>query len=924
MNKKYLSVILFGALMLGTTGTFTSCKDYDDDINNLQSQVDGIKTTLAELQKAIENGKYVTSIVAEGNGLKITMNDGTSNVIENVINGETPKPGDVVTFDAETGEILINGEKTGYYASKDAETEKFKAPYVNDEGILVLIDEEGEEVVTGIRVAPVTAVQNADLSYTLTIWGADGKSQTVKIPSAASVLSDFELVGWINSNGISNKNELSEAKINKKEKLTVYYQWINTIKYFANNKETTWSAQKDVVKKQVLTTLAAQGVQLVTRVAPADLDMSEMAFTLQDSKGNKLPIALNTAEKFTGLLTRATSSSINLIPLDVTSDTYSAADKYTGLFNDTENGANIMYSLVETSGARSTYANFDIVVARYSTALEIPKVVSVKPVPTVVDETTDLGDGSKAKPFAVDLNTPTKLVFENQEQVYDYYVEAADANVAKEFGFSTDKKAGTITLTKASDLVSKAGLELTVYALRIDGTIHVSSVYVKPSSILDAAVTLNGGKQYIQPMFDNDGKETNVGWTLFNVSLDEMFAKMNDTDKERWQSSVIGANDAIVVTGADNYKVADGGVVINFADAQGREIVNNQQITNANAATLNVYIKYTKNADATKAALTPDKEVTLNVAFQNKAQDDGELTVINTVDVKVTPVLPPFSTFISKKTELWNDDATVLMAYFNDPDRGTEDAESKFNMVQGFKTLGWVDYGKNVLADVKFGLDGNQKLYNLAMKDDNLATIEDNVITLNTDQRRNKSEDRLDEVVAYNEDLNVKISCTYLDVYTYTENDTYKQQLADAAFKIKVQSALAAGYIKALQGSAIVMEPAAAGETWKVTAEHVGGYTYSDQPYSLFKTFVDTDEIGYKYTYIKTVEFETSDPDYYTVGAAVGPVWDADNNKEIASYVPLKPGNTTQEVNTYLKVKVTDVFGYSLTVNVPLIINKAK
>ena len=128
MNKKYLSVILFGALMLGTTGTFTSCKDYDDDINNLQEQVDGIKTTLAELQKAIENGKYVTSIVAEGNGLKITMNDGTSNVIENVINGETPKPGDVVTFDAETGEILINGEKTGYYASKDAETEKFKAP----------------------------------------------------------------------------------------------------------------------------------------------------------------------------------------------------------------------------------------------------------------------------------------------------------------------------------------------------------------------------------------------------------------------------------------------------------------------------------------------------------------------------------------------------------------------------------------------------------------------------------------------------------------------------------------------------------------------------------------------------------------------------------------------------------------------------
>jgi len=32
MNKKFLSVILFSALMVGTAGTFTSCKDYDDDI----------------------------------------------------------------------------------------------------------------------------------------------------------------------------------------------------------------------------------------------------------------------------------------------------------------------------------------------------------------------------------------------------------------------------------------------------------------------------------------------------------------------------------------------------------------------------------------------------------------------------------------------------------------------------------------------------------------------------------------------------------------------------------------------------------------------------------------------------------------------------------------------------------------------------
>lgn len=67
MNKKYLSVILFSALMLGTTGTFTSCKDYDDDINNLQEQVDklkdlqtsvdGLKTSIDEAKAAAEQAK---------------------------------------------------------------------------------------------------------------------------------------------------------------------------------------------------------------------------------------------------------------------------------------------------------------------------------------------------------------------------------------------------------------------------------------------------------------------------------------------------------------------------------------------------------------------------------------------------------------------------------------------------------------------------------------------------------------------------------------------------------------------------------------------------------------------------------------------------------------------------------------------------
>ena len=63
MNKKFLSAILFGALMVSSTGTFVSCKDYDDDIDNLQGQIDKLATKedmeakLAQMQAAIDAAK---------------------------------------------------------------------------------------------------------------------------------------------------------------------------------------------------------------------------------------------------------------------------------------------------------------------------------------------------------------------------------------------------------------------------------------------------------------------------------------------------------------------------------------------------------------------------------------------------------------------------------------------------------------------------------------------------------------------------------------------------------------------------------------------------------------------------------------------------------------------------------------------------
>ena len=52
--------------MVSSTGTFVSCKDYDDDIDNLQEQINKLATKedmtsqIAALQTTVDNGDYVT------------------------------------------------------------------------------------------------------------------------------------------------------------------------------------------------------------------------------------------------------------------------------------------------------------------------------------------------------------------------------------------------------------------------------------------------------------------------------------------------------------------------------------------------------------------------------------------------------------------------------------------------------------------------------------------------------------------------------------------------------------------------------------------------------------------------------------------------------------------------------------------------
>ena len=72
MKRKYLSALLMGTLTVASMSTFTSCKDYYDDISNLQGQIDKLATAdqlaqkVSELQSLISSNKSdITSLQSE-------------------------------------------------------------------------------------------------------------------------------------------------------------------------------------------------------------------------------------------------------------------------------------------------------------------------------------------------------------------------------------------------------------------------------------------------------------------------------------------------------------------------------------------------------------------------------------------------------------------------------------------------------------------------------------------------------------------------------------------------------------------------------------------------------------------------------------------------------------------------------------------
>lgn len=258
MNKKYLSVILFGALMLGSTGTFTSCKDYDDDITNLQDQIDKLATKedmeakLSQMQTSIDAAKTAAdaALAKAEEALKKAEEAGDQEAIENM--------------------------------SKEVEDLKDRVKALEDAAIDV------EALKNDIKTA--TDEQLADFRKTIEKMLTD--METKLGLTVGDMVTSVELVYSFTSPSQDDEPELKFTTATVAN-ANVFEEGIaNAIEFAKGEQRQTESS-------------------FIVRVSPADAELTPNMISLVNSKGENLDnmLTITKVERYDGLLTRAAENS---------------------------------------------------------------------------------------------------------------------------------------------------------------------------------------------------------------------------------------------------------------------------------------------------------------------------------------------------------------------------------------------------------------------------------------------------------------------------------------------------------------------------------------------------------------------------------------------------------------------------------------
>ena len=676
MNKKFLSAILFGALMVSSTGTFVSCKDYDDDIKDLQEQINSNKDAIAALQKLVGEGKWVTNISSIENGFSVTMSDGTTTSITG-IKGADGKNGTEWTI-GEDGFWYKDGEKTASQAvAKDGEDGKAGAtapsPKISADGFWVVYEwdaDKGEfvEKTTEISAQGTGAyVVKKDGVYVLHIADETGAFQDVTLPATSdsfvvaapgsAVDVKFEQANWTLVTTKADKEMLA--------KLTKEFPEI-----------------ADYKKGQ----LFKQGGNLPILVTPANVEITDkFTFALQSIKGEISEATLSNPVKgmpadsevdiWGKITTRAAvNAEDGFWTLSVEPALNKKGDKYVG-FNDP-------HSLI-IKNEKGTVVKTGFA---YQLSIENNDKVSITPKLTNVDNADAIDVFAK--------NEEGKSVFKVEHGMNGKFIlEATEPIQVEKYQITIEGSKLMIGNMPADQTSITVDLKLT--ALGLNGTVAEATTALTIGQEIDAKGTL---ADKTVTLSSKDDYKQKVRWNIADlgfssVQLDQFLKatktmKLTYVDEEDGETKNFITYDIVAydkdgAVTADYKKAVTFGFTLNSKDYVPREYTIRLEAKSGNAV---IY--------AAEAAFKVQNPDTAEISLAEAMVKDGVLQITGTPGDIITYTMK--SGFVIKKDAAGEEVATKLTF----TDMSATDEDPSWIAADG-KTLSIVDYNYNNVKEQK-------------------------------------------------------------------------------------------------------------------------------------------------------------------------------------------------------------------------------
>lgn len=267
MKRKFISAMLFGALLIAPATTFVGCADYDDDIENLQNQITNNATTLDQLTKEkIQNVEAeIESLKAANKQLQEALDKAKSEGTD--ADAATLAAAQKLVEDAQAqlqaALDAVNGDITGINGNISSLDARLLAQDGRLKSVESLLAADGK-----LTLAINDAQALAEKAYNLaeqTAATAEANKQAIK--DAADNLKSIKesLEGQINT--LSDKvNDLSKKLADQNADITAQ---INSLKSQLNDAKDGISANGDKINKnkQKIDEIVGQLTELQNQVA---------------------------------------------------------------------------------------------------------------------------------------------------------------------------------------------------------------------------------------------------------------------------------------------------------------------------------------------------------------------------------------------------------------------------------------------------------------------------------------------------------------------------------------------------------------------------------------------------------------------------------------------------------------------------------